>query len=346
MAISRPEAIDDAAFTPAAKRRTAARRLSCLARNAGSGVPGRLVAWGGPVGEESCRTPLRQRRSRRCRPSARSSQERTRGTQPPDRPGDDLGHTPPIRAHPPLPCNKAPQREGRSRRIRSDPSSRCLRLGNEALARPDRASTSPAFLGQARPLLACCSLRPGPGERDTMLRSGSRRRPSLRLLRPEWAFSSARLVRQGSSPKGPNGEAGSSAADEPGPQGDARLVQPCTAGGKTPKDTRRTAYGPLGWEFNGWIAPTTWRLARLQTFGTAPISAVQALAVGAGELPFVHVSFGCREPVTRTAAGGGEQSGSFPADRAASCRSSLMLTASIRAGDRQTCEAHSRPYRS
>jgi len=46
----------------------------------------------------------------------------------------------------------------------------------------------------------------------------------LRHLRPEWAFSSARLVRQGSSPKGRNGEAGSSAADEPGPQGDAQFL--------------------------------------------------------------------------------------------------------------------------
>jgi len=63
----------------------------------------------------------------------------------PDRPRDGLGHTPPIRAHPPLPCNEPPRREGRSRRIRSDPSSRCLRLGNEDLARPDRASTSTAF---------------------------------------------------------------------------------------------------------------------------------------------------------------------------------------------------------
>jgi hypothetical protein len=34
-------------------------------------------------------------------------------------------------------AQRTPQREGRSRRIRSDPSSRCLRLGNEALARPE-----------------------------------------------------------------------------------------------------------------------------------------------------------------------------------------------------------------
>ncbi len=87
-----------------------------------------------------------------------------------------------------------------------------------------RQSTSTAFLGQAHPLLACCSLRPGLGERNTMPRSANRRRPSLRHLRPEWAFSSARLVRQGSSPNGRNGEAGSSAADELGPHGDAQFL--------------------------------------------------------------------------------------------------------------------------
>ncbi len=36
---------------------------------------------GGPAGEESCRLPLRQRRSRRSRPSARSSHERLRWTR-------------------------------------------------------------------------------------------------------------------------------------------------------------------------------------------------------------------------------------------------------------------------
>jgi hypothetical protein len=43
MAICRPEAIDDAAFTPAAQRRTAGRRLSCLARNGGAAARGRKL---------------------------------------------------------------------------------------------------------------------------------------------------------------------------------------------------------------------------------------------------------------------------------------------------------------
>jgi len=50
--------------------------------------PRRPIAWGGPAGEESCRTPLRQRRSRRSRPPARSSDQEARGQRPS---GTDLG---------------------------------------------------------------------------------------------------------------------------------------------------------------------------------------------------------------------------------------------------------------
>ena len=87
MAIGRPKAIDDAPAARGPHRagamgwalgRSAAEdgggRLSCLARNGRTGVPARLVAWGGkPRGRKSIRPPLRLRRSRRSRPSARSS---------------------------------------------------------------------------------------------------------------------------------------------------------------------------------------------------------------------------------------------------------------------------------
>jgi len=201
------------------------------------------------------------RRSRRSRPSARSSQERTRGTQSPDRPRDDLGHTPPTQGLHLCRATNAPTRRPLSAHSQR-PVLPLFAPRHRALARPDRASTSTAFLGQARPLLACCSLRRGPGERNTMPRSTNRRRPSLRRFRPEWAFSSA-FCASGIEPKGSKRRSrfersrrARAAGRRRIPPDPARLVQPCTAGGKTPKDTRRTAYGALGWEFNGWIAPT------------------------------------------------------------------------------------------
>jgi len=146
------------------------------------------------------------------------------GRSPSDRPRDDLGHAPPIRAHPPLPCNKPPQREGRSRRIRSDPSSRCLRLGNE----PWHGQTELPRHRHSSAKRARCS----PAVRSALVPASEpscRRQPTAEDHRSDisarsGAFSSARLVRQGSSPKGRNGEAGSSAADEPGPQGDAQFL--------------------------------------------------------------------------------------------------------------------------
>jgi len=228
MAILRPEAIDDAAFTPAAQRRTAARRLSCLARNAGSGVPGRLVAWGGPAGEESCRTPLRQRRSRRSRPSARSSQERTRGTQPPDRPGDALTTG---SAHKRATAQLGKQHSshaGLSRPIPERPRSLSGVL------------CTPLVGAVARTPRWCCTTLDEP---DPLLTVGS----SPHLL---WARSAAgpncgaalailvpihvlpRSTRRGASRapsvrdrtrQGRSGAAGSSEADEPGPKGDATI---------------------------------------------------------------------------------------------------------------------------
>jgi hypothetical protein len=87
MAICRPKAIHDAPTAHGPHRtgamgwalgRSAAEdgggRLSCFARNGQTGVPARLVAWGGkPRGRKLIRPPLRLRRSRRSRPSARSS---------------------------------------------------------------------------------------------------------------------------------------------------------------------------------------------------------------------------------------------------------------------------------
>ena len=87
MAIGKPKAIDDAPAGRGPHRacamgwpqgRSAAEdgggRLSCLARNGQTGVPTGLAPWGGkPRGRKSIRPPLRLRRSRRSRPSARSS---------------------------------------------------------------------------------------------------------------------------------------------------------------------------------------------------------------------------------------------------------------------------------
>ena len=71
MAIVRPEAIDDAlALASRSAAEDGGRGLSCLARNDGL-----------PSGEESFRPPLRHRRSRRSRPSARSGHPRQRGAR-------------------------------------------------------------------------------------------------------------------------------------------------------------------------------------------------------------------------------------------------------------------------
>src|SRR5258708_2190208 len=63
MAIDRPQAIDDAPLGAGAQRRMAAERLSCLARN------------GRSPGEESLTAAITARRSRLCRPAARSSHQ-------------------------------------------------------------------------------------------------------------------------------------------------------------------------------------------------------------------------------------------------------------------------------
>src|SRR6266851_10434025 len=74
MAIDRPQAIDDApALRAGAQRRMAAVRLSCLARNGRTGVPARLERGVASPGEESLTAAIAARRSRLCRPAARSS---------------------------------------------------------------------------------------------------------------------------------------------------------------------------------------------------------------------------------------------------------------------------------
>lgn len=77
MAVQGPEAIDAAPLAAAAQRRTATGEVSWSARNAGSGssrgVPRGVVRQGKKVRPQ----PLRLRRSRRSRPSARPSHQET-----------------------------------------------------------------------------------------------------------------------------------------------------------------------------------------------------------------------------------------------------------------------------
>jgi len=161
------------------------------------------------------------------------------GRSPPDRPRDGLGHTPPIRAHPPLPCNEPPQREGRSRRIRSDPSSRCLRLGNEPwrgqteLPRHRHSSAKRARCSPAvRSALVPASETPCFGQvaaddhrSDFSARSGRSLarvlcfRDLARRAKRRSRFERSRRAR--------------AAGRRPIPPDPARLVQPCTAGVKT-----------------------------------------------------------------------------------------------------------------
>lgn len=60
------------------QRRTLGRRFSCLARNARTGVPTRVSAWGGCAGEENQRTDVAGRRSRRSRSPAKRAHPRRR----------------------------------------------------------------------------------------------------------------------------------------------------------------------------------------------------------------------------------------------------------------------------
>ena len=115
------------------------------------------------------------------------------------------------------------QREGRCRRIRSDPSSRCLRLGTE----PWRGQTELPHQRHSSAKRARCS----PAVRSAVVPASEtpcRGQPTADDHRSDVSARSgrslARFVRQGSSPKGRNGEAGSSAADEPGPPGDAEFL--------------------------------------------------------------------------------------------------------------------------
>src|SRR6266481_997455 len=77
MAIDRPQAIDDAPLGAEAQRRMAAARLSWLARNGRSRGP-RACGVASP-GEESLTVAIAARRSRLCRPAARSRHQEAAG---------------------------------------------------------------------------------------------------------------------------------------------------------------------------------------------------------------------------------------------------------------------------
>src|SRR5258707_3030416 len=77
MAIDRPQAIDDAPLGAGAQRRMAAERLSWLARNGRSRGP-RACGVASP-GEESLAAAIAARRSRLCRPAARSRHQEAAG---------------------------------------------------------------------------------------------------------------------------------------------------------------------------------------------------------------------------------------------------------------------------
>jgi len=215
MAIVRPKAIDDAlarepkrsggwwqaAFLP---------REECAAR----------------AGEESCRTPLRQRRSRRSRPSARSSHERPRGS-----------------------CARTDM-EANWRHAHLVSKGRHLGSCNDLLqrrdggGRPEQASCHPFRPLYPRRVRTARSNEDPRGPQSSGTRDGPHpvdRSPDRglggwhfrfgllisRLTGPLASRSTrsgafTRYPRQRSSPQGRNGGAGSSAADERGPKGDAQ----------------------------------------------------------------------------------------------------------------------------
>ena len=164
-------------------------------------------------------------RTRRSRPSARSGHERSRGTRSRTAQGDAVatGSAHP-RGHLTGSANGIPSTQASPGRHRRDPGSLPGVLCSPCRGRPQEGPA--AEIAHARPSApaAAASLTPW---LETWVSSAllaiHATEPCFSfLLYPERGVG-ARPLRQGSSPKGGNGRAGSSGAEEPGPKGDANL---------------------------------------------------------------------------------------------------------------------------
>ena len=145
MAISRPEAIDDAAFTPAAQRRTAAGGFLVSRGMRDPGSPGDLsLGWsrrGRKLPDAVAAKAIEAQPS-----SARSSQERTRGTQPPGQAPRQLGNPHPAPTKAPSLVAQRPSAAARSavdrKRVRQAQLRR-LPSGSGGRGSKTRASAAP-----------------------------------------------------------------------------------------------------------------------------------------------------------------------------------------------------------